>query len=145
MSKADDGAAEDPVRLLLVEDDPTVAQMYRFKLELDGYLVQVVPDGEAALRAVETTPPDLIFLDMKLPGMHGITVLEQLRQSPLGKQIPVVILSANEDGEMGHRALELGALEWRLKNRTTPSQLSRSVPDWKRGRRFEPDDDPGAA
>ena len=36
MSKADDGAAEDPVRLLLVEDDPTVAQMYRFKLELDG-------------------------------------------------------------------------------------------------------------
>jgi CheY-like chemotaxis protein len=145
MSMAFDGAGDDPVRLLLVEDDPTVAQMYRLKLEMDGYLVEVVRDGESALQAVESAPPDLIFLDMRLPGMHGITVLEKLRQSEVGRQIPVVILSANEDGAMGHRALELGALEWRLKNRTTPSQLSRSVPGWKKGRRFQPDDDPGAA
>jgi DNA-binding response OmpR family regulator len=83
----------DDVRVLFVEDDPTVAQMYKLKLELDGYQVTMAKDGEEGLRLASELKPDLIFLDIRLPKMDGLAVLEsgdplQLRRERAGRARP---------------------------------------------------------
>ena len=85
MKNAEAGGIED-VRVLFVEDDGAVAQMYRLKLELDGYQVEVAPDGEVALEMVRSSPPDLIFLDIRLPKLDGLDVLEALRADPATRE-----------------------------------------------------------
>src|SRR5256714_15463745 len=83
----------DEVRVLLVEDDAALAQMYRVKLERDGYTVQVAGDGEEALELLAEALPDLIFLDVRLPRMDGLSFLERLRSADRTRNIPVVIVS----------------------------------------------------
>jgi two-component system phosphate regulon response regulator PhoB len=122
----------DEVRVLLVEDDTALAQMYRVKLERDGYSVQVAGDGEEALRLLAGELPDLIFLDVRLPRMDGLTFLERLRDADRTKNIPVVIVSNYSEEELVSRGLQLGALEYLIKSQTTPGQLSQGVPDWTR-------------
>jgi len=122
----------DEVRVLLVEDDAALAQMYRVKLERDGYTVQVAGDGEEALTRLVNQLPDLIFLDVRLPRMDGLTFLERLRADPRTKNVPVVIVSNYSEEELVSRGLQLGALEYLVKSQTTPGQLSQGVPDWTR-------------
>src|SRR5437588_8727561 len=83
----------DDVRVLFVEDDASVAQMYRLKLELDGYTVDVAGDGLVALEKARTLHPDIIFLDIRLPNLDGLGVLEALRANVTPAPLPVVILS----------------------------------------------------
>jgi len=119
----------DEWRVLLVEDDVSVAQMYRLKLELDGYTVDIAADGLAALEKARTLP-DIIFLDIRLPKLDGIGVLEKLRADPLTARIPVVILSNWNEKELVERGLQLGALDHLVKSQTTPTKLSRRLQDW---------------
>jgi CheY-like chemotaxis protein len=119
----------DDVRVLFVEDDLSVAQMYRLKLELDGYTVDVAADGLAALDKARTLP-DMIFLDIRLPKLDGISVLEKLRADPLTASIPVVILSNWNEKELVQRGLQLGAMDHLVKSQTTPTKLSRHLQDW---------------
>ena len=122
----------DEVRVLLVEDDAALAQMYRVKLERDGYTVQVAGDGEEALGLLRGDLPDLIFLDVRLPRMDGLTFLERLRAGDRTRDIPVVIVSNYSEEELVSRGHQLGALEYLIKSQTTPGQLSQGVPDWTR-------------
>ena len=126
----------DEVRVLLVEDDAALAQMYRVKLERDGYVVRVAGDGEEALRVLSGELPDLIFLDVRLPRMDGLTFLERLRAGERTKNIPVVIVSNYSEEELISRGLQLGALEYLIKSQTTPGQLSQGVRDWTRPYEF---------
>ena len=71
--------AEEEVRVLFVEDDAAVAEMYRLKLELDGYTVTIAPAGEQGLKMAKESPPDILFLDIRLPQMAGSSVLQYLR------------------------------------------------------------------
>jgi DNA-binding response OmpR family regulator len=120
----------DEVNVLFIEDDPTVAQMYKLKLELDGYQVNMAKDGEEGLRLAQDLKPDIIFLDIRLPKMDGFAVLEGLRSSDDTRHIPVVILSNYGERELVERGLKLGALEYLIKSQTTPANLSRGVEGW---------------
>jgi len=122
----------DEVHLLLIEDDVSLAQMYRTKLEKDGYTVRVAGDGEDALRQVAERVPDLIFLDIRLPRMDGLSFLETLRRQEDTRNIPVVIVSNYSEEELIARGLQLGALEYLVKSQTSPGQLSQRVPEWSR-------------
>jgi CheY-like chemotaxis protein len=122
----------DDVRVLFVEDDASVAQMYRLKLELDGYLVDVAGDGLAALEKARTSHPDIIFLDIRIPKMDGLAVLERLRHDPSTERIPVVILSNWNEQELVDRGISLGALDHLIKSQTTPARLSQRLRDWLR-------------
>ena len=135
----------DEVRVLLVEDDSALAQMYRVKLEKDGYTVRVVGDGEQALSALAQDLPDLIFLDIRLPRMDGLTLLERLRASKRTKNVPVVIVSNYSEQELVSRGLQLGALDYLIKSQTTPGRLSQGVRFWTRPYAFagEPEDEDG--
>ena len=124
------GSDDDDVRVLLVEDDPEVAQMYRLKLELDGYLVDVASDGVQALRMATDRPPDILFLDIRLPKMDGLGVLEALRSDSRTENLPVVILSNYSERELVERGLKLGALDYLIKSQTTPARVSGGVVEW---------------
>ena len=118
------------LHILLVEDDPAVAGMYKLKLEMDGYLVTVAGDGEEGLRVAREHKPHMIFLDIRLPKMDGFAVLENLRSDSVTKNIPVIILSNYGEKELVDRGLKLGALDYLIKSETTPASLSRGVQDW---------------
>ena len=125
--------APDEVRVLFVEDDASVAQMYRLKLELDGYEVDVAGDGLMALEKARRQRPDIIFLDIRLPKMDGLSVLEALRQDPSTAHIPVVILSNWNEKELVERGISLGALDHLIKSQTTPARLSQRLRAWLKG------------
>jgi DNA-binding response OmpR family regulator len=93
-------------RVLVVDDDATVADVVRRYLERDGYTVQLAADGETALRLAGEHEPDLVVLDLMLPGIDGLEVCRRLRSN---SDVPVVMLTAL--GEEGDRilGLQLGA------------------------------------
>jgi len=130
-------AEYDDVRVLLVEDDSALAQMYRVKLERDGYTVHVAGDGEEALSTLSEELPDLIFLDVRLPRMDGLAFLERIRATRRTRNIPVVIVSNYSEAELVSRGLQLGALEYLIKSKTTPGQLSEGVRNWSRPYYFD--------
>ncbi|PZS31166.1 MAG: DNA-binding response regulator [Pseudonocardiales bacterium] len=89
-------------RVLVVDDDPTVSDVVRRYLEREGLEVEVVADGEIALKRALEDPPDLVILDLMLPGMSGLEVCQRLRER---LPIPIVMLTAL--GEEGDRVLGL--------------------------------------
>ena len=121
---------EDLVDVLLVEDDPSVLEMYRLKLELDGYRVNTALDGEEGLKKASDLKPDIIFLDIRLPKMDGLEVLRKLRAQDKTREIPVIILSNYDEEDLVARGLRLGAHEYLIKARTTPTSLSEGIEDW---------------
>jgi CheY-like chemotaxis protein len=125
--------APDEVRILFVEDDALVAQMYRLKLELDGYAVEIAADGIAALEKAKSMRPDIIFLDIRLPKLDGLSVLERLRADPDTEDTPVVILSNWNEKELVERGVKLGALDHMIKSQTTPARLSQRLANWLKG------------
>jgi CheY-like chemotaxis protein len=125
-----DGTTSEDVRVLFVEDDAAVAQMYKLKLELDGYRVEIAGDGEIALQMARASLPDLIFLDIRLPKVGGLDVLEALRADPQTSNVPVVILSSNSERELVERGARLGVLDHLIKSKTTPAQLADGVERW---------------
>ena len=80
--------------MLFADDDPGMRAIVLMNLEAEGFEVTVVRDGEAALAAIETTLPDLIVLDVMMPGRDGYDVLRQLKDEPRTASIPVVLLTA---------------------------------------------------
>lgn len=113
--------------ILLIEDDVAIANMYRFQLASDGFRVIQAFDGVRGLSAVFEARPDLVLLDLRLPGMEGFTVLERIRSEPALAATRVLILSNFGEPAMLERGLALGALDYLVKSRTTPVQLSMKV------------------
>ena len=85
-----------PARLLVVEDEPANAELLKRVLERQGWCVEQASNGEDALAAVARQRPDLIVLDLMMPGMDGLTFLEKLRSNPMAISIPVLVLTAKD-------------------------------------------------
>jgi twitching motility two-component system response regulator PilH len=83
-------------RMLVVDDSPTICAVLGRMLEKDGYAVQKAADGESALERAREAQPELIFLDIVLPGINGFAVLRALRHDPLTAHIPIVMISGNQ-------------------------------------------------
>ena len=93
-------------RVLVVEDDPSIAELLVYALEGEGYDVVPVGDGALALAVITETVPDLVTLDLGLPGISGEELLRALRSDERTRRIPVIIVSANVDRmEKGDREL----------------------------------------
>jgi|SRR5579872_6320778 len=124
-------------QILLVEDDPAIAEMYRSRLVSEPWDIRVAGDGAAAVDAALLAPPDLIVLDIQLPVKSGIEVLRELRADPVTRHVPVVVLS-NTPGAMSMDvAHQLGISAWAVKSATSPDQLAGLItvylPDAKAG------------
>jgi DNA-binding response OmpR family regulator len=94
-------------RILVVEDNPDLAYGLRNNLEIEGYQVDVVEDGSVGLARAREAGPDLMILDLMLPGMDGYRVLKTLRDE--GRQMPILILTARGEEADKVRGLRLGA------------------------------------
>jgi DNA-binding response OmpR family regulator len=95
-----------PARILVVDDDPTVSEVVTRYLEHEGYVVECFADGRLALDSATANPPDLVVLDLMLPGMDGLEVCRRLREiGPL----PVIMLTARGDETDRVVGLEIGA------------------------------------
>jgi DNA-binding response OmpR family regulator len=82
-------------RVMVVDDSPTICAVLGKMLGQDGYTVTKAPDGESAIELARNELPALIFLDIVLPGINGFSVLRTLRQDPLTRHIPIVMISGN--------------------------------------------------
>lgn len=97
---AEDGTRERSVahgagyRVLVVEDEPSIAEAIRFILRRDGWAVSGVDTGHGAAARIAAERPDLVILDVMLPGPSGLDILQQLRLDPATAHLPVVLLSA---------------------------------------------------
>jgi DNA-binding response OmpR family regulator len=119
-------------KVLLIEDDEAVAEMYRLALVAAGRAIVTARDGDEGLRIASEGDPDFIVLDLRLPRLSGLEVLSRLRGSPKTADIPVIILSNVDDPEMHKRGSTLGILEFMIKAHTTPAQLSLRIAEHQR-------------
>ncbi len=92
--------------ILLVEDDATIREMTQLSLERDGFVVDTAADGPAGLEAFRAGSPDLVLLDVMLPGLDGVSVCRAIRESSV---VPVVMLTARTDAVDVVLGLEAGA------------------------------------
>jgi CheY-like chemotaxis protein len=83
-------------KMLVVDDSPTIRAVLGKMLGQDGYAVQKAVDGESAIELAKTEQPDLIFLDIVLPGINGFAVLRALRHDPATRHIPIIMISGNQ-------------------------------------------------
>ena len=100
-------------KVLVVDDEATVRYLLSHVLTHAGYLVEVATDGEAALDRIQASRPDLVVLDLMMPGLDGWGVLERLRSAP--SHPPVLVVSAHGDSETPGRAAEAGAAGYMTK------------------------------
>lgn len=115
-------------RILFIEDDRLIADMYRMKLESEGWSVEIASDGEAGVRRALDEPPDLVLLDVLLPRLDGIEILRMLRADRSTRPVPVLILSnAVGLGGREEEARALGIVDWVIKANVTPSGLATRV------------------
>lgn len=121
---------DDKIKVLLIEDEKEVSELYRLKLSLDGYDVITAEDGEEGLEKALKTNPELIFLDIKMPKMDGFEVLKKLRDAEETKDTPVLILSNFDDQDLIEKGLTLGASEYIIKSQFTPEGISNKIKDW---------------
>jgi DNA-binding response OmpR family regulator len=112
------------VQVVLVEDDPAVSEMYRVRLEMDGFRVLVAADGESGLRLIQELAPELVLLDSRLPRRDGASVLRALRADERTRTQAVIMLSAFDEPGLVEESRTLGALRWLVKSHVTPTELS---------------------
>jgi phosphate regulon transcriptional regulator PhoB len=98
-----------PPRIVIVEDEPDIAEVVRYNLAREGFHVEVYPRGDSALAAVRKRAPDLIVLDLMLPGMDGLELTRALKGDAATARIPLVMLTARSEELDRVVGLELGA------------------------------------
>lgn len=103
------------MKVLLAEDDPHIARLVAFKLEKEGFWVTIAEDGKRALERARSERFDLILLDILMPVLDGLRVLQELQRDPQLQGIPVVMLSAKGHEKDVERALSRGAVDYIVK------------------------------
>ena len=103
-------------KILLVEDDASLAAVYRARLELEGFDIKEVHNGEDALSAAVSYRPDLILLDVMMPQISGFDVLDILRNTPDTTNVRVIMLTALSQPKDKERAEKLGADDYLVKS-----------------------------
>lgn len=110
-------------KIAIIEDEPAINEMYRMKLDLEGFEVFTAFNGEEGLAVIKEHKPDLILLDIKMPVMSGDEMLEKLRSNEWGAKIRVVILTNISRDEAPHNLRLLHVDRYIVKAHYTPSQI----------------------
>ena len=130
----DEAAGEaKPQLILLIEDDERIAKFYTILFQAKGFAVENARDGVEGVDMANALKPALILLDVMMPKMNGLMVLQTLRANPETETTPVVVLSNYMEPPLIQRALQLGAIEYVVKSQARPEQLVNALPYWLRG------------
>lgn len=119
--------SEEKGKVLVVDDDITLRDMYAERLRAEGYKVEIAQDGEQGLARATEYKPDIILLDIMMPKINGFTVLDILKTTPELKDTPVILLTAliQEDNKV--KGLKAGASEYIVKSETMPGEIIEKV------------------
>jgi len=115
------------VKVMIVEDDPFLLRMYAEKFEMENFAVVTVDDGRKGLRAAMKEMPDIILLDIMLPGKSGFDVLVELKAEENLKNIPVILLTNLSQREDVDKGLKIGATDYLIKAHFMPSEVVEKV------------------
>ena len=110
-------------KILIIEDDPLMSRMYQKIFSLEGYTVEIAVDGLEGLEKTRSQKPTLVLLDIMMPKMNGIQVLEKLKLDPETKKIPVVILTNLAGSRDAENAMLKGAVKYIVKSEYEPKQI----------------------
>lgn len=114
-------------KILIVEDDKFLRELIAQKLIKEGYDIVEAVDGEKGIKSVKEEKPDLILLDLILPGIDGFEVLAKIKENPVLSQIPVIILSNLGQKDDIERGLKIGAVDYLIKAHFTPGEIVEKV------------------
>lgn len=106
-------------KILLIEDDIFLSSLLKNRFQKEGFDIQLVGDGNEAMKAVKDQKPDLILLDIILPGKSGFEVLEEMRTDPHTARIPVMIISNLGQESDVEKGKELGVVDYLVKSRVS--------------------------
>ena len=119
-----------PKKIMLVEDDPFISDIYHIKLKEAGYEVSLAGNGlEAMKRLEEGEFPDLMLLDIVMPYMDGRDVLKTMRESDAWKAIPVILLTNISEKQQVEEAFKYDVKDYLIKSHFTPSEVIEKIQD----------------
>lgn len=110
-------------KVVVVEDEHSIAQMYQFKLEIEGFDVRVAHDGQEGFDLIKSFSPEIILLDLHMPVMNGDEMLEHLRATDWGSSIRVIVLTNISKDEAPARLRLLNVDRYIVKAHHTPNQV----------------------
>jgi DNA-binding response OmpR family regulator len=113
--------------ILIVEDDTALANLYKTELESKEHKVVHVSEGAKAIDSIRQNAPDLVLLDIMLPGKNGLEILQDLRDAEDIKDTKVIMLTNFGNEENVSTALELGALDYIMKYKITPAEMTGKI------------------
>lgn len=116
-------------KILLIEDDPSLAQIYKVELEMNNFEVITASDGEAGFSTAESVKPAFILIDIVLPKLNGLAVLEKLKKTKETEDIPAIVITNFGQEDNVKKAFTLGAEDFILKYQTTPAEVARKIQD----------------
>jgi len=111
-------------KILIIEDDPLMSRMYQRIFTFQKYDVEVAADGEEGLAKVASVHPTIILLDVMMPKMNGLQVLEKLKADPETKAIPVIMLTNLAGQQDAETALAKGAVKYIVKSEHDPKEIA---------------------
>lgn len=101
-----------PQRVLVIDDDPGISMALMFKLEDAGYTIETANSGQKGLELAQSFNPEVILLDIRMPGMDGLEVCKRLKDDPATAEIPVIFLTANAAEKVEQTCRDLGGHEF---------------------------------
>lgn len=117
-------------KIMLVEDDAILVEMYQAKFELEGHEIIIATNGEECLKLLEDYTPELILLDILMPKLNGFHVLKEIKKRPNLRQIPVILLTNLGEAEVDMNqelAHALGVNDYLIKSHHTPDEVVNKV------------------
>ena len=114
-------------KILIVEDDKFLRELIAQKVGKEGYQVTEAIDGEDGVKKAKETKPDLVLLDLILPGIDGFEVLANIKEDPTLVQVPVIILSNLGQKDDVEKGLKLGAIDYLIKAHFTPGEIIEKI------------------
>ncbi|MBZ9578680.1 response regulator [Patescibacteria group bacterium] len=109
--------------ILIIEDDKFLRVLIARKLTKEGFETSEAIDGEEGIKKIKEEKPDLVLLDLILPGIDGFEVLSRMKEDPSLAQIPVIILSNLGQREDVEKGLKMGAIDYLIKAHFTPREI----------------------
>jgi DNA-binding response OmpR family regulator len=137
-SKAGIALAGKKYNILMIEDDSSLAEMYKMKLEASGFGVVVSPDGKYGIKAIRDHHPDLVLLDILMPGRDGFDFLSDKRKCPVPEiqRVPVIVLTNLASPDDQAEGKRLGAADWWIKAYNTPAEVAQKVRNFLKEKNF---------
>jgi len=114
-------------KILLVEDDSMIVEMYKLRFEEEGFEVTVTDKGTEAIKLAESLKPDIILLDIILPEVDGFNILQTLKSETKTKNLPILLLTNLAQESDRERAMAMGANDYYVKSQHTPSDVLQKV------------------